>query len=216
MENPLIQLIDKGRIRSLEELKATYHKLVMKTHPDAVGSDKLVDKYLEFSSHYEDAKRYLSSVSNASASVEVGSTLDYRLDYFKQLHVIESLEMPYAYHPEENIQRIQAAKAQAIQSLTVWKPTLLDLYRNADREYVAIKREKPRGPYLKYALALNVRPILHNIIAFHLTGQNLYAKQAKQNLTAILHIVRERGYPALHDFILALLEDVKDGAAVLQ
>ena len=60
IDNPLIHLIDKGRIRTLEELKATYHKLVMKTHPDAVGSDRLLGKYLEFSAHYEDAKRHLS------------------------------------------------------------------------------------------------------------------------------------------------------------
>jgi hypothetical protein len=188
----------------------------MKTHPDAVGSDRLLGKYLEFNVHYEDAKRYLSGVSDSPSQIENSVTSNCRLEYFKQLHIVESLEMPYAYHPEENLQKIRAAKVQAIQSLSTWKPALVDLYRQADEEYVTMKHEKPRGPYLKYALALNVRPILHNVIAFHLTGRNLYLKQARQNLSAILHIVKERGYPSLHDFILELLEDTKTGAAVLE
>jgi hypothetical protein len=49
VNNVLIQLIVDGRIRTLEDLRATYHKLAMQTHPDAVGSDKLVRKFLEFS-----------------------------------------------------------------------------------------------------------------------------------------------------------------------
>jgi hypothetical protein len=64
-------------------------------------------------------------------------------------------------------------------------------------------------------MALNVRPILHNIIAFHLTGQKIYAKQARQNLSAILHLLKERGCPSLHDFILVLLEDINNGASLL-
>ena len=156
------------------------------------------------------------NVTDSSIQIEDGSTLNHRLEFFKQLHLVESLEMPYAYHPKENLQRIHSAKVQAIQSLTEWKPGLVGLYRRADKEYVTIKHEKPRGPYLKYALALNVRPILHNIIAFHLTGRNLYVKQAKQNLSAILQIVKERGCPSLHAFILELLEDIKTGAAVLE
>jgi hypothetical protein len=71
------------------------------------------------------------------------------------------------------------------------------------------------GPYLKHALALNVRPIYHNIIAFHLTGQGLYAKQAQQNISAVMHRLSEKGCHALHGFITFLFKDIKNGAAVL-
>jgi hypothetical protein len=60
VQNPLIQLIVDGRIASLEDLRSTYHKLLMQTHPDAVGSDKLVKKFLEFGEYYEEAKVFLA------------------------------------------------------------------------------------------------------------------------------------------------------------
>jgi hypothetical protein len=91
MENPLIQLIDKGRIRTLEELKATYHKLVMKTHPDAVGSDKLIGKYLELSGHYDEAKRYLGTSSNQQTEPDVNEAYNHRLTFYEQLQQLKRL-----------------------------------------------------------------------------------------------------------------------------
>ena len=41
----------------------TYHKLVIKTHPDTVGSDKLISKFIEINDHYEEAKGYLTRLA---------------------------------------------------------------------------------------------------------------------------------------------------------
>jgi hypothetical protein len=49
VNNGLIQLILDGRIRTIEDLISTYHKLSLQTHPDAVGLQKPVRKCLEFS-----------------------------------------------------------------------------------------------------------------------------------------------------------------------
>ena len=189
VNNALIQLIVDGRIRTLEDLRSTYHKLAMQTHPDAVGSDKLVRKFLEFSDQYEEAK---------------------------QLHLIESLEMPYAFHSDENQESITAAKQLAISALSQWNPTVVDLYAKADSDHLSIKREKPRGPYLKHALALNIRPIIHNIVAFHLTGQEVYARQSQQNLNAIMQKLADQGWNALYGLLTFMIEDLKNGAAVLE
>jgi hypothetical protein len=64
-------------------------------------------------------------------------------------------------------------------------------------------------------LALNVRPLVHNLVAYHLTGRELYAKQAKQNLSAIMHRLTERSCIAFRDFLSMLLDDMKNGPAVL-
>jgi hypothetical protein len=215
LSNPLLDLIKKGRITSLKELKATYHKLIMKTHPDAVGSDKLVGKYLEFNNHYEEAKAFLNKGSLQVLPTDEVHARNHRLEFYRQLHIIESLELPYAFHPKENVERIKIAKQEALAELSTWNQSAAGLYSKADQEYVSIKREKPSGPYLKNALALNVRPIFHNTVSFHLTGQAVYAKQARQNLSAILHYLDRKGLYFLHRFISFLLEDLKNGAAVL-
>ena len=216
VNNALIQLIVDGRIRTLEDLRATYHKLAMQTHPDAVGSDKLVRKFLEFSDQYEEAKAYLAqSIKDHGLSSEASIT-NYRLEFYKQLHLIESLEMPYAFHSDENQESIRVAKQMAISALSQWKPAVVDLYVKADSDHLSIKREKPRGPYLKHALALNIRPIIHNIVAFHLTGQEVYARQSQQNLNAIMQKLADQGWNALYGLLTFMIEDLKNGAAVLE
>ena len=216
MSNALIQLIVDGRIRTVEDLKATFHKLAMQTHPDAVGSDRLVRKFLEFSDQYEEAKAYLAQlIKDHDLSREVSAS-NHRLEFYKQLHVIESLEMPYAFRSDENQESIKVAKQLAIEALSQWKPAVVDLYVKADADHLAIKREKPRGPYLRHALALNIRPLIHNIVAFHLTGQEVYSRQSQQNLNAIMQKLADQRWNALHGLLTFMIEDLKNGAAVLE
>jgi hypothetical protein len=216
MNNPLVQLIVDGRIRTLADLKSTYHTLAMQTHPDAVGSDRLVAKFLEFSDQYEEAKTYLVQSIRGNDPSAAASTTNHRLEFYKQLHRIESLELPYAFHPEENQESIEIAKREALRSLSQWKPAAVDLYINADADHVAIKKEKPAGPYLKHALALNVRPIIHNVVAFHLTGQEVYARQSRQNFDAIMQQLADQSRNALHGLLTFMIEDLRNGAAVLE
>ena len=216
MTNPFIRLIVEGRLRTLMDLKAAYHNLVMQTHPDAVGSDRLLSKFLEFSDQYEEAKGYLAqSVQDHDVSTETVQS-NPRLEFYRQLHLIESMEMPYAFRYQENQESIEAAKQAAISHLSKWKPEVVALYTKADADHVAIKHEKPNGPYLRHALALNIRPIVHNLVAFHLTGQEVYARQLRQNLSAIMQKLADRGWRSLHGFLTFLIEDLKNGAAVLE
>jgi hypothetical protein len=214
--NLLIQLIRAGRIRTFEGLKSAYRKLVLKTHPDAVGSDRHLESYLELSNQYEEAKAYLAESRQAQSIPADGENRNHRLAFFQQLDMIESLEMPYAFHPEENSDRLFFAKSAALAEISSWKKELGELYKAADREYVSIKNEKPMGPYLKHALALNIRPLVHNLIAFHLTGRDLYAKQARQNLSGIMHQLVEKGYGSLPEFLAHIIDDVQNGAAILE
>lgn len=215
MGNPFIQMIADGRLRTLEDLRAAYHKLVMQTHPDAVGSNRLLKKFLEFSGQYEEAKGYLAQSSNGHQRGGETNRSNHRLEFFKQLHLVESLELPYALHSEESQERIRAAKQLALRELSEWRPDVVDLYAKADAGHVAIKREKPSGPYMKHAMALNVRPIIHNLVSFHLTGQQVYARQSRQNMSAIMEKLADQGWTSLHGFLTFMIEDLKNGPAVL-
>ena len=216
MGNGFVQLIQSGKLLSFEDLKSTYHKLIMKTHPDAVGSDKHLKRYLQLSTDYEEARAYLAECRLTQGKQEERACKNHRHAFFKQLHLIESLEMPYAFHPEESSEKLRVAKETAMDELRSWRKELAELYDSADKEYVRIKTEKPMGPYLKHALALNVRPLVHNLIGFHLTGRDLYAKQARQNLSGIMHQLTENRCVALREFLSLLLDDMRNGAAVLE
>lgn len=216
MGNVLIQLIQSGKLRTFEDLRSTYHKIVMKTHPDAVGSDKYLKRYLQLSNEYEQARIFLTESQRAQGDSVAAPSKNHRLAFFQQLHLIETLEMPYHFHPEENLEELVVAKKAATNELERWRNDLAGLYSRADKEYVRIKAEKPLGPYLKHALALNVRPLVHNLITFHLTGRDLYAKQARQNLSGIMHQLGENHCVALREFLSLLLDDMKRGPAVLE
>jgi hypothetical protein len=215
-ENVLIRLIDAGKIESFESLKGAYHKVVMKTHPDAAGSERYLERFLELSRDFQEARTYLARTAPAGPVPEKENPKNHRLAFFQELRRVETLEMPYSFHPEENVPELRRAKAAAARELGCWRKEWAGLYARADCEYARIKREKPRGPYMKHALALNVRPLVHNVIGFHLTGRTLYEKQAKQNLSGIMHQLSAEKCDALRDFISILLDDMKSGAALFE
>jgi hypothetical protein len=139
---------------------------------------------------------------------------NHRLAFYKQLHLVESLEMPYSVHSKEDQESIAAAKQAAIGELMHWRPDVAELYSKADADHVAIKMERPGGRYLNHALALSVRPIIQNIVAFQLTGQDLYARQATRHLNEIMQKLADQGWNSLYGFLTFMIEDLKNGAAV--
>jgi hypothetical protein len=205
--NVFLRLVETGRIQTLADLRHAYRKLILKTHPDAVGSDKFLGQYLELSAHYEEARASLASSDKEARN--------HRLEFFKGLHRIELLELPYAFQPGQSADQVSALKQAALRDLAAWNGTCASLYENASREYAEIKSAKPSGPYLKHALALNIRPFFFNVTAFHISGQDLYARQARQNIDAILHRLKTEGWTSLHDFMSFLLDDMNNGAAAL-
>jgi hypothetical protein len=56
-----IRMISEGRIRNLQQLKSAYRSLVLVTHPDAAGSDRLAYALVRLSSDYEEARAFLEA-----------------------------------------------------------------------------------------------------------------------------------------------------------
>ena len=212
--NPFIRLIATGRISSLAQLKSAYRRLLIKSHPDAVGSDRLLDLHVSFSSSYQEARRVLEdSLPARYGSIGTAPT-DHRLAYYQALQMLERIDKPYSFHRQKNLPRIMERKAQARFHFCQWNPAEQALYDEADRNYDLLKTEKPSGPYMKNALAVNVSPVFHNIIAYHLTGETFYRNQVKQNLPAVLQKLVEHDCMALKVFIELLIDDMRNGPAV--
>jgi len=211
------------------QLRGAYRALVLRTHPDAVGSERLLDRYLALSSQYEEARRLLGEAGGSRAAPPAGAAPEaapgtvprptaatarnHRLLYFRALHQLERVDKPYSFHREENRARISELKARARAAFKAWNGAV-ELFDAADRDYDHLKAEKPVGPYLKDALAINVSPVFFNIVAFHLTGSPIYQQQVRQNLKAVLQKLADHHCTALRGFLEVLIDDMKDGPAV--
>jgi curved DNA-binding protein CbpA len=215
MENVFVKYIQEGRIHSLEELKSAYRKIVMKTHPDAVGSDDLVEKYIEYSNYYEEAKSLFSRTDYLDRHIEPSASTDYRLLFYKELYKLERIDKPYAFNKYYVTQtEIALARQRAFEYFSKWKSGSIDLYERMQREYDRIKAEKPRGPYMKFAMLFNLSPVFHNITSYQMTGLIFYKKQLKQNLSAIIAKLEERRMEGLVEFIRLLIVDMEYGPAI--
>ncbi len=213
-DNPFIRLIRQGRIKSLQQLRNTYRTLVMKTHPDTVGSNRLIDRYLSFGSYYEEAKSALENPDAFLTRTPGAVAPSHRLAYYQTLHKLERIDKPYSFHRSQNLKVIHELKAGAYSHFVTWKGEYRGLYSDSDRDYDRLKAEKPSGPYMKHALAVNVSPVFHNIVNYHLTGMLFYKTQLKQNLMAVLQRLTDHECHALREFIELLIHDMDNGPAV--
>jgi hypothetical protein len=212
--NPFIQFIQDGRITCLDDLKRSYRRIVMRTHPDVIGAPDKSDEFVTFSSFYEEAKQFLFNTAKSSIkSISVPETSP-RLRFYQKLKKIEFLDMPYAFHRNEHLAEIRSLRADAVKLFEAWNRDNLDLYKVAEKQHQQIWNEKPSGPYLKHALALNIRPVLHNVITFHLTGRPVYKRQARQNIKAIMSRLEEERYNAFKDYLSLLIKDMESGPAL--
>ena len=169
-----------SQIGSLDVLKRTYRQIVMRTHPDAVGSDRLVEQYIECRNYYEEAKAIFENI-------ETQTNLDYRLQFYKEFYRLERIDKPYAFNKYYfSRKQIELSRQRAFDFFCRWQPDRIELYEQANRIYDQIKVEKPRGPYMKHALLFNLSPVFHNILSYQLTGLQFYRKQLKQNFAAVL------------------------------
>lgn len=212
--NPFIRLISERKIINLQQLKSTYRTLVMKTHPDAIGSDRLIEGYLALSSYYEEAKRVFENENGPTKGMVKLLVRNHRLAYYQIFQKLELIDKPYSFHRQQNSRKIQELKADACAHFLSWNSGNGKLYLDADRDYDRLKSEKPSGTYPKHALAIQVSPVFHNIVAYHLTGMMFYRKQVNQNLKAILQRLDEEKYPALKEYIELLISDMNHGPAV--
>ncbi len=214
MENVLLKYIHDGRIKSIDELRRIYRRIVLKTHPDSIGSNRLVNKFIEFSNFYEEARAIFDSNTNGSPSINERIP-NHRLCFFQAMRILESLESPYTIQDQETKKRrIELIRIEAYAHFADWKGDLVGLYELATNEYDLIKKQKPRGPYMKHALYFNLRPVFHNIVAYHLTGSSIYQRQIKQNLAAVMLRLEEIQYFSLRDYLQFLIKDMDMGPAV--
>jgi hypothetical protein len=206
-------------------LKKAYRRVVMATHPDAVGSDRLVEGYLQCRAFYEEARARLENgggqggaapeAAAPEAAPEAGSSAGCRLRFYQEFYRLERMDKPYAFNRSHfNRGQIDLTRRRAFEYFCRWQQDRVQLYEQANRIYDQIKLEKPRGPYRRHALLFNLSPVFHNLLSYQLTGLELYRKQLKQNFAAVLFQLEQRQFQALVEFIRFLVADLEHGPAI--
>jgi hypothetical protein len=214
MRNPLIKLVDEGRIANLEQLKSTYRLLVMKTHPDAVGSNRLLEGYLRLSSYFHEARQLLDARNADPRRAKQAVGENHRFAYYQLLDTLERIDKPYSFHRPQNAQRIRRLKDEAHAHFGAWNSCFTELCLAADREYDRLKSERSVGVSRQRPLVVAISPVFHNIVAYHLTGMEFHRKLVQQDLKAILRRLVAEGCPALKEFIELLIRDLGNGPAI--
>jgi hypothetical protein len=217
VDNPFIRFIYQGKIRNLGDLKRLYRRMVMQTHPDAVGSDRLADRYIEYSNFYAEARDRFATAENDTGIRPDRPPENYRLLFYKEFYKLERIDKPYAFNKHYHTgEEIELAKQRSYEYFSKWKPHCIDLYRQANTIYDQIKKEKPTGPYRKYALLFNLSPVFHNILSYQLTGLQFYRKQLTQNFAGVMLQLEKRGFDRLIEYIELLIRDMERGPAILE
>jgi hypothetical protein len=217
VENIFVKYIREGRIRSVDELKSYYRQIVMKTHPDIVGSDRLVEQYIEYGKQYSEARAMMQTEANYPDTAAEEHSVSYRLLFYREFYHLERIDRPYAfnkhYHSEEEI---ELAKRRVHEYFSEWRGECIDLHTQAQEMYDRIKKQKPRGPYRKHALFYNLSPVFHNILSYQLTGSPYYRKQLAQNFDAVIYELERGGFDRLIEYIHFLMADMHFGPAIME
>jgi hypothetical protein len=216
MENLFIKLIQSGKIKNLEELKKAFRKVAKRTHPDIVGSDQFINKFILFKSFFEEAKQFLKSDDTNTDKNKTTIIENYRFLFFKDLKNLDTLELP-RYQNKKIVEQIKQTKESIAVNFKKWKPDYYKLFLSANNQYEQIKNEKyinTLANLRKPSLYKNLRPVFFNLTNYHITGINFYKKQLKRNLENILKRLKNNNYHDLKKFILFLIEDMEKGPAV--
>ena len=216
MENIFIDLIKSGKIKDLEELKKAFRKIAKKTHPDIVGSEQFINKFILFKSFFEEAKQFLKSDNSIAEKNKTTIIENFRFLFFKDLKNLDTLELPRCQN-KKIVEQIKQIKESIAFNFKKWKPDYFKLFISANNQYEQIKNEKYKNTLAnlrKPSLYKNLRPIFFNLSNYHITGLEFYKKQLKRNLNNILKRLEDNSYNKLKKFILFLIEDMEKGPAV--
>jgi curved DNA-binding protein CbpA len=164
MAKTLIDLIDTGRIKTLEDLKSAYHKIVMKTHPDAIGSNKLLPQYLSLTDQYEEAKKYLSLAKDEQKNLKPKFSI--------RLGLTEAIDKLNAQECKADGRKIISAKEKAQSTVERWEKDWTDLYDKENNPVIMIVPHLP-----------------NNIIAFRIVDNDLYLIRAHKDQRLTLYKV---------------------------
>lgn len=216
MENLFITMIDEGRISNSEELKRAFHSIAKKTHPDMVGSNRYVERFIKFNKQFIEAKEYLKRRGEDEKIIEPPP--DYRLIFFRELFALISLELPGKYLDEQLRRRVLEIGKMVKEAFSGWKVSEHKLFNSAALEYLKIRNEKPHNDFAhlrKPLLMVSLQPLIFSLCSYHISAKEFHLKQFNRNLKSVVIRLEEAGFLIMKEALLYLAADLKRVPAIL-
>jgi hypothetical protein len=210
--NPFLHYLENKNLE-VHDLKLLYRELLKKTHPDTAGSEKYLKEFLNLKEDYEEALYIINKGSPREIPL--------RYKFFLILNELENLELPANRNKKNKIVIVQ--KEQLLRKCDIsWLNGIdCETYRKALDEYSRIRRKKPYNDlhHLRKPVFYEIlRPWLHNLCHYHLTGKSYFINTLERSWLKIIPSFtdnsRERIKLEFSDFLKALYKDYKKGPAL--
>lgn len=216
MENPFITMINEGKISNSEELKQAYYRIAKRTHPDMVGSNRYVDRFIMFSNYFTEAKEHLKALGDGDRQSRRPS--NFRLIFFQELCTLCGLELPGKHLNAKLKSRLKELEERIKAAFLKWRESEGELFGSALSDYLQIRAERPHNDFAhlrKPLLLVSLLPLLFSLSSYHLSGQEFYLKQFTRNLKPVVVRLEEESFLAMKRALFLLAEDIKRGPAIL-
>jgi curved DNA-binding protein CbpA len=216
MINIFIELINSGKITSLEGLKKVFRKLAKKTHPDSVGSNLLAEKFIKLKNDFEEAKRILNFKTSADKESKVDAVENFRYLFFLDLQELYMLESSFFWEKKYSQEKLILINKSVFDHFKEWKKDLIPLHVSAFKEYDIIRNEKHKNiisNLRKPSIYMNLRPVFFNLFKYHITGLLFYKKQLR-NFMKVMTRLEENNFIELKKYLMTLIQDMENGPAL--
>lgn len=214
MDNAFFKYIRDGRIRTHNQLRAVYHRLLMSAKPGSSGLDRF-NGFLTLAEQYDQAKRFLDRHLGLRIEEQKDDSEVLRMEFFRNFALFDDLDTPYNNVKIGASNAVAEPAARARAAFEKWQPNMRGIYSDAMRSYDRIRLLKYQPSSADSILSLNLKPLFHNIVYYHRTGREMYQRHVKHSLDGILHQLNQGNHPALSGFVHFLFQDMSKGPALL-
>lgn len=205
-ENRFLELFERGRISDLRSLSRAWHDLVKRTHPDLTGTDESGQLFTQIHQEYHEAREFIRSLDKPSIDTPKPPELT-RREFYTEFNDI--LRRGFPLDPSNT--RLASTYFQSRTVLVAWFEKILgpDSFMAFENDLLDLKKNSTYfsdGPLM---------PVFYQICDFHQLGTSAPKRFVQSERPRMERLLKRRGKTALTSVLGWLIDDLKNGPALL-
>ncbi len=207
MVNPFRTPIDRGEIRTGEELKSLYRREARKCHPDLRSPGGGERDFIELTRFYEEAREYLRTGKAPPDPPDRSG------EFYRYWQALLDEEQPHA-RTRETRERREGLRRLMGESFRLWQPGNVALYERGMAEFDRIgERRAPNDlAHLRRPLLYDeVAPLIYDLCRYRLSGNPREERLLCRMEGTVLARLGEEGWDSLAALLSLLLNGAPRG-----